>query len=144
VPDRPDLLGSLYPITKALRQIEDESAAERGITMWQYAILAVADHQPGLNQGDVARLLDYSKNRIVADIDHLEEAGLLRRTSGSDRRANLLGITRAGRSVLRGVRAEIHRREDLLLAGLSPTARAEFDRIVHRLGAQVRAARSGS
>jgi MarR family transcriptional regulator, lower aerobic nicotinate degradation pathway regulator len=142
VPDRQDLLGSLMPITKALREIEDEAAAERGITMWQYAILAVTDQRPGLNQGDVARLLEYSKNRIVGDIDHLEEAGLLRRTSGSDRRANLLTITRAGGAVLRAVRAEIHRREDLLLAGLSPTAQAQFARQARRLGAQVRSART--
>jgi DNA-binding MarR family transcriptional regulator len=129
-------------ITKALREIEDGAAAERGITMWQYAILAVADQRPGLNQGDVARLLEYSKNRIVADIDHLEEAGLLQRTSGKDRRSNLLTITRAGGTVLRAVRAEVHRREDLLLAGLSATARVQFARQARRLGAQVRSART--
>ncbi len=139
--DRQDLLGSLLPITRALRTIEDEAAAEHGITMWQYAILAVTAQRPDLNQGDVARLLEYSKNRIVGDIDHLEESGLLQRTAGSDRRANLLTITRAGRLVLRDVQAEVHRREDLLLAGLSPTARAQFARQVRRLGEQVRAAR---
>jgi len=141
VSDRQDLLGSLLPITRALRTIEDEAAAEHGITMWQYAILAVTAQRPDLNQGDVARLLEYSKNRIVGDIDHLEESGLLQRTAGNDRRANLLTITRAGRSVLRDVQAEVHRREDLLLAGLSPTARAQFSRQARRLGEQVRAAR---
>lgn len=141
MPDRQDLLASLLPITKALRVIEDESAAEHGISMWQYAILVIADQEPGLNQGGAARLLDYSKNRIVGDVDRLEETGLLRRTAGSDRRANLLSVTRIGRSVLRAVRAEIHRREDLLLAALSQTARAQFARQARRLGDQVRATR---
>jgi DNA-binding MarR family transcriptional regulator len=141
VPDRQDLLASLLPITKALRVIEDESAAEHGISMWQYAILVVADREAGINQGDAARLLDYSKNRIVGDIDHLESAGLLRRTAGNDRRSNLLSVTRAGRSVLRAVRSEIHRREDLLMAPLSPTARTQFSRQARRLGDQVRSAR---
>jgi DNA-binding MarR family transcriptional regulator len=141
VPDRQDLLASLFPITKALRAIEDEAAGEHAITMWQYAILVVADHQPGINQRDAARLLDYSKNRIVGDLDHLEEAGLLQRTAGSDRRSNLLTVTPAGRAVLQDVRAEIHRREDQLLAGLSPTARAQFTRQARRLGEVVRSNR---
>ena len=138
--DRVDLLASLLPVTKALRSIEDEAAAEHGITMWQYAILTVADLRPGLNQGEIARVLDYSKNRIVGDIDHLEDAGLLRRTAGSDRRSHLLEVTRAGSSVVRAVRAEIHRREDELLAGLSPTARRQFARQARQLGDQVRGA----
>jgi DNA-binding MarR family transcriptional regulator len=141
VPDRQDLLASLFPITKALRVIEDEAAAEQGITMWQYAILVVADHSPGTNQADAARLLDYSKNRIVGDLDHLEAAGLLQRTAGSDRRSNLLTVTPAGRAALEGVRAEIHRREDVLLADLSPTARAQFSRQARRLGDLVRSSR---
>ena len=136
--DRVDLLASLLPVTKALRAIEDEAAAAHGITMWQYAILTVAHLEPGLNQGEIARLLDYSKNRIVGDIDHLEEAGLLRRTAGSDRRSYLLDVTREGKSVVQAVRAEIHRREDNLLAGLSPTARQQFARQARRLGDQVR------
>jgi MarR family transcriptional regulator for hemolysin len=141
VPDRQDLLASLYPITRALRVIEDEAAAEQGITMWQYAILSVAEHQPGINQSDAARLLDYSKNRIVGDLDHLEAAGLLRRTAGSDRRSNLLTVTPAGRAVLHRARAEIHRREDVLLAELSPTARAQFARHARRVGELVRSSR---
>jgi MarR family transcriptional regulator, lower aerobic nicotinate degradation pathway regulator len=141
VPERQDLLASLFPITKALRAIEDEAAAEHRITMWQYAILVVADHHPGINQGDAARLLDDSKNRIVGDLDRLEEAGLLQRTAGTDRRSNLLTVTPAGRAVLQGVRAEIHRREDQLLADLSPTARAQFTRQARRLGEHVRSSR---
>ena len=90
--------------------------------MWQYAILSVADRRPGMNQAAVADALGYSKNRIVGDLDHLEGAGLLTRTAGADRRANVLTVT-PGHRVMTAVQQEIHRHEDELLAPLPAATR---------------------
>src|SRR3954471_14130470 len=103
VTERIDLLAALAPLTRALRRVEDDAAARAGITMWQYAILAVVVAAPGLNQGAVATRLGYSKNRIIADLDLLEERDLLTRTPGPDRRANVLRATPAGRRVMKRV-----------------------------------------
>lgn len=116
--ERIDLLAALAPFTRALRRIEDDAAATAGITMWRYAILAVVVDDPGRNQGEVATLLGYSKNRIVDDLDALEHRGLLTRTPGPDRRANLLRATAAGRRLMLQVRAAIRRGEDDLLRNL--------------------------
>ncbi|AKU15816.1 MarR family winged helix-turn-helix transcriptional regulator [Luteipulveratus mongoliensis] len=131
--ERRDLLSSIHPIAKALRRIEDDAAESHGLTMWQYAVLAVVCARPALNQNEVAGLLDYSRNRIVADLDHLESMGCLVRTPGADRRANALTATDAGADVMRAVQREIHSGEDELLAGLSPTARAAFGRAADQL-----------
>lgn len=136
--ERRDLLASLLPIAKALRRIEDAAAARCGITMWQFAILSMVTAVPGMNQGEVAARLGYSKNRIIADLDELAERELLIRVTGVDRRANMLHCTDSGVETMREIRAEIHRREDVLLSGLSPTARREFQRIVRQLGELVR------
>jgi DNA-binding MarR family transcriptional regulator len=113
--DRIDLLAALAPLTRALRRVEDDAAAGAGVTMWQYAILAVVVAAPGLNQGEVATRLGYSKNRIIADLDLLEQRALLTRTPGADRRANELRTTTAGRRLMLQVRAAIRRGEDELL-----------------------------
>lgn len=136
--ERRDLLASLLPVTRALRRIEDAAAAAHGVTMWQYAVLAVVCSRPRLNQGEVATLMDYSKNRIIADLDQLQARGLLVRQPGADRRANVLRATDSGADLMRRVQADIHRAEDALLAGLSATARSDFHRIAGELGAQVR------
>jgi MarR family transcriptional regulator, transcriptional regulator for hemolysin len=115
---RIDLLATLAPLARALRRVEDAAAARADLTMWQYAILSVVAESPGLNQGAVAGRLEYSPNRIIADLDLLEQRGLLTRHPGADRRSNELTTTATGRRVVRRVRADIHRSEDDLLAAL--------------------------
>jgi len=136
---RVDLLASVLPLAKALRRIEDEAAASHDLTMWQYAVLQVVAAGPGRNQAEVAARLDYSRNRIVADLDALEERGLLVRRSGADRRANELVITDDGTATMHAVQAAIHHAEDALLAPLSPTDQAHLHRLLPPLA---RAARS--
>jgi DNA-binding MarR family transcriptional regulator len=116
---RQDLLAALAPVTKALRRIEDDAAAGAGLTMWQYAILSLVTETPGLNQGQVAHTLGYSANRIIADLDLLQERRLLTRSPGTDRRANVLRTTAAGRRVMQRIQADIRKGEDDLLAILS-------------------------
>jgi DNA-binding MarR family transcriptional regulator len=116
--ERTDLLAALAPFTRALRKIEDDAAAAAGIGMWQYAILAVVVDAPGLSQAEVAARLGYSKNRIIADLDLLEQRKLLTRTPGADRRVNMLRATAAGRRLMLQVRGKIRRGEDQLLSSL--------------------------
>jgi DNA-binding MarR family transcriptional regulator len=136
---RQDLLASLYPVAKVLRRIEDDAAAEHGVTMWQYAILSVVRASPGLNQRQVAAAMQYSANRLIADVDELERAGLLTRSPGADRRANVLLVTKAGAALQRRVQAEIHKREDELLAQLAPTQQRSFAKALERLAQHARA-----
>ncbi len=136
--ERIDLLAQLLSFTKELRRIEDAAAAEHGVTMWQYAVLAVLDTHPGMNQAEVAQVLEYSRNRIVADIDLLEQRGWLVRERGSDRRSNVLRSTPDGARLMRAVRTEIHRGEDELLADFSTSQRAELDRVAGRISRLMR------
>jgi DNA-binding MarR family transcriptional regulator len=138
MPSRPDLLASLFPVTKALRRIEDEAAAAADLTMWQYAILSVVKDAPGLNQRVIARQLNYSANRIIADLDHLEARGLVVRQPGADRRANVITLTRSGAALQRRVQRAIHAREDELLAGLSVTQQRQLHSVVQALARGVR------
>ena len=133
--ERADLLASLHPLTRALRRIEDDAAARHGLTMWQYAILSVVAETPDLNQGEVARALQYSPNRIIADLDELQSRNLLERVPGADRRANLLRITSAGAMLQRRVQKRVRAGEDDLLAGLTPSQRRQFDTIREQLRA---------
>lgn len=136
--ERIDLLAALAPFTRALRRIEDDAATAVGISKWQYAILAVVVDRPGLGQAEVATRLGYSKNRIIADLDLLEQRKLLTRTPGADRRVNMLRATPAGRRLMLQVRAAIRRREDQLLRSLPAEQRQALvvatRTITHALG----------
>lgn len=98
--------------------------------MWQYAVLSVVAFRPGMNQLATAELLGYSRNRIVADLDLLEQRGLLTRRSGSDRRSNTLWITEDGSAVVAQVQRRIHAAEDELLADMPAADRRELQRLL--------------
>lgn len=136
--ERVDLLAFILPVSRELRRIEDAAAASAGVSMWQYAILWAISVWPGLNQAEVADRIGYSRNRIVADIDALEAAGLATRRPGADRRANVLHVTAEGRSVVERVRREIHRREDDLLHDVEPAERDALQSTLQKLAATVR------
>jgi MarR family transcriptional regulator, organic hydroperoxide resistance regulator len=132
---RQDLLAVLAPVTKALRRIEDDAAGSADLTMWQYAILSLVAETPGLNQGQVANTLGYSANRIIADLDLLQERRLLTRSPGTDRRANVLRTTAAGRRVMQRIQAEIRKGEDDLLAALPAGQRRALYSAAHSIAA---------
>jgi DNA-binding MarR family transcriptional regulator len=131
-------LASIAPLSKALRRIEDTAAARAGLSMWQYAILSTIDDVAGMNQRQVAARLQYSPNRIVADLDTMERRGLITRQRDADRRANTLRITAEGRQLQRQVHDLVGEQEQLLLAGLTGAERRELRRIIERLADQLR------
>jgi DNA-binding MarR family transcriptional regulator len=138
---RRDLLAVLGPLTRSLRRVEDAAAARAGITMWQYAILSVVAETAGLNQAQVATTLGHSKNRIVADLDRLEQRRLLVRRPGPDRRANLLAVTAAGIRLMNRVRAEVHDGEDKLLASVPREQQAALITACRAIADTLRSAR---
>jgi DNA-binding MarR family transcriptional regulator len=107
--------------------------------MWQYAILSVVSDIPGLNQGQVAEMLLYSANRITADLDELQQRGLVIREPGEDRRANLLWITDRGTDLQRRVQDKVRDQEDELLACLTPTQLHCLHTALQRVARQIRA-----
>ena len=134
---RTDLAASMAPVTKALAQMEEAIARTRGLTMWRYAVLVAIRDARGSNQGQVAARIGYDKNRIVADLDALEEAGLVNRTPGEDRRANRLTVTPAGAQLADELQAAVHAGEDRLLEALPAADRRTLARAVVALRARV-------
>ncbi|MGC1519906.1 MAG: MarR family transcriptional regulator [Steroidobacteraceae bacterium] len=68
----------------------------------QFSILAIIDRNPGLSQSRVCAALGIKRANLVAVIDELESAGLVRRDSApNDRRSNRLQLTPAGQRALR-------------------------------------------
>jgi DNA-binding MarR family transcriptional regulator len=126
VSSRRDLLSVLFPLTRELRRIEDDAAAADQLTMWQYAVLTIVEDTRA-NQTDLATRLLYSKNRLVQDIDHLEQLGLVtREMQPTDRRSNIITITSQGRSTRARIQQRIHDGEDELLRHVSSSSRTQF------------------
>ncbi|MEL7975238.1 MarR family transcriptional regulator [Isoptericola sp. F-RaC21] len=131
--ERRDLLELVGPLARGLRRIEERSARAAGLSMWQYAVLSAASRQEGLSQTEVADRLGYSRNRIIGDLDLLQERGLVERRTGSDRRRHHIHVTPAGRETAAEVRAAIWTAEDAMLAHLPGRTRESLQDLLEQV-----------
>ena len=97
-----------------------------GVTMRGYQVLATAG-AGSFTQKELADRVGLDKTTMVATVDELEEAGLAeRRPSKTDRRARVIGVTRAGkRKVAQGQKVVEQVQADVL-SSLPPAERRAF------------------
>lgn len=109
--------------------------SEVGVTPRGYCVLSKA--APGeLTQGEIAEIALLDKTTMVVTMDHLEGAGLARRTpSPTDRRARIVETTDAGDQVVGKARSIIDGVFDDVLGVLSEPERDVFlDAMVKLVG----------
>ena len=89
-----NLLYSLADIGRAIRKRFDIEARRKGITGAQLRAIATVKRHPGINQGQVAELLEVEPITTCRMIDRLEQAGWVeRRRDPNDRRAWRIFLT---------------------------------------------------
>jgi len=121
-------------LARALMTIERPILAASDVSMWGYAVLSALAEEPMRTQAALARSIGADKTRIIADLDDLQERGLIdREPDPADRRVRLLRLTPEGRRVHATVRDAIRREEERLLADLPATERRAFLRALQRL-----------
>ncbi|WP_375287977.1 MarR family winged helix-turn-helix transcriptional regulator [Sphingomonas sp.] len=95
----------LSDTSRLLRRRFDERARAHGATRAQWKALLGISRQEGINQGNLADLLEVEPITLCRMVDRLEEAGLVeRRRDPGDRRAWQLFLTPKAGPVL----AELH------------------------------------
>jgi len=91
----------LNDVARLLRTYADYKAAQFGITRAQWAVLVRVERCEGLNQSELAEMLDLQPITLTRLLDKLCDNGLIeRRPDPTDRRAKRLFLTPAARPVL--------------------------------------------
>jgi MarR family transcriptional regulator, transcriptional regulator for hemolysin len=84
----------LNDVARMLRTYADHKASQFGITRAQWVVLVRLDRFEGLNQAELAEMLDLQPITLTRLLDRLAECGLIeRRPDPNDRRAKLLFLT---------------------------------------------------
>jgi MarR family transcriptional regulator for hemolysin len=116
-----DFLFLLHDVARTMRTRADQRARARGMTRAQWVILAHLERQPGLNQNELAAIVEVEPITIARLVDRLEARELVvRKADPRDRRVWRLHLTPAATPILREIakyRAEIH---EVITAGMSP------------------------
>jgi MarR family transcriptional regulator, transcriptional regulator for hemolysin len=93
---------SIVDVARMLRTYADQRARQFGISRAQWTVLMRLDRSEGLNQSELAEILDLQPISLTRLLDRLAGNGLIeRRPDPNDRRANRLYLTPAARPLLK-------------------------------------------
>lgn len=130
-----DDLGFLLAVSRA-RVIPAVNGALRGagLNVRSYSVLALACEREDVSQRELADELRLDPSQIVAIVDGLEDAGLVRRhVSTTDRRMRAVVATPEGRTVHAAATDSVVTTEDELLGELSPTEQDALRALLTRI-----------
>jgi MarR family transcriptional regulator, temperature-dependent positive regulator of motility len=140
-----------FPLARRLHQIcaavlAETIAGEELPAPLRYAVLAVVDDFPGIDQRGLAMLAGVDRTNIGQIIDELEAKGLVeRRISKTNRRAHALTATPRGKQVRAKMRPKVLAGQDRILAPLKPAERVTLiDLMVRVVEANEAYARPGA
>ena len=114
----------------------DFAAALDGTGMRQvlFAILAVVEDSPGINQGAVGTLLGIKRANMVSLINELVDRGLIdREVDQADRRAFALNLTVEGKAMLADCLQRIDKHEKRMLSTFSIGEKAMLLELLMRI-----------
>jgi len=122
----------LNDVARLLRTYADHRAAQYGMTRAQWAVLVRLDLSEGLNQSELAEMLDLQPITLTRLLDKLCDSGLIeRRPDPGDRRAKRLFLTPAARPLLKQLAVLGEETMNSATEGLSHD---DIERMVSELG----------
>jgi MarR family transcriptional regulator, transcriptional regulator for hemolysin len=121
----------LNDVARLLRTYADNRAAQFGMTRAQWAVLVRLDRSEGLNQSELAEMLDLQPITLTRLLDKLCDSGLIeRRPDPDDRRAKRLFLTRAARPLLEQLGSL---GENTMASALEGVASEDVERMISQL-----------
>lgn len=113
-----------------------KSVADTDTPMWQFAILALIDANPGLTQSALAKGLLRESSSLTPALDDLCERRLVSRVRPEhDRRSYALRLTARGREVMEKLKVHVEAHEKELDRLVTPAQRAQFIAALQRVAA---------
>ena len=96
-------------------------------------ILLLIDANPGVTQSRLAQAVGIDRSTMVGVLHALQGRELIERRRGEDRRTNGLWLTKAGRTVVAGLKQRIRVHERRVAARLSSAERGQLLELLEKL-----------
>lgn len=128
-------VGFLLARANALAMAEGNlSLAEHGLRARSYSVLVLSASVTGPTQRELAEILRLDPSQVVSLVDELEGRGLVeRRPAETDRRANVVIATDAGRSLLEHASLSARSAEQRVLNVLSLPEQVQLRALLGRV-----------
>ena len=96
-------------------------------------ILLLIDANPGVTQSRLAQAVGIDRSTMVGVLHALQGRELIERRRGEDRRTNGLWLTKAGRTLVAGLKQRIRLHERRVAARLSSAERGQLLELLEKL-----------
>lgn len=128
----------IHDVSRMMRAWFDERAQAMGLTRAQWRVLVHLAGREGLNQSELAEILELDTVTLGRHIDRLERDGWLeRRADPADRRAWRLYLTGASRPTLDKMEALATETVGVAMRGFDEDERARFNSALSRIKANL-------
>jgi DNA-binding MarR family transcriptional regulator len=132
----PDLLGYQLRLAQQAVFRDFERAADGlGVSPGRFGMLILVEGNPGVSQSRLAQEIGLDRSTLVAILDALEDAQLVERRAGEDRRSNGLWLTRRGKAVVQKMKARVAEHEARVAARLTAAEQRRLLELLRRLAA---------
>ena len=133
--DRPTwLISRTYARSHALLN-DGFAATGTGLRSYHYRLLAALEESGPVVQAELGRNTSVDPSDVVAVLSELERRSLVQRTADpSNRRRNIVSITRAGSKQLRALDEVLDEIQERVLAPLSQNERRQLTKLLGKLG----------
>jgi DNA-binding MarR family transcriptional regulator len=132
----PDLLGYQLRLAQQAVFRDFERAADGlGVSPGRFGMLILVEANPGVSQSRLAQEIGLDRSTLVAILDALEDAKLVERRAGEDRRSNGLWLTRRGKAVVQKMKARVAEHEARVAAQLTAAEQRRLLELLRRLAA---------
>jgi MarR family transcriptional regulator, lower aerobic nicotinate degradation pathway regulator len=134
IDDRPTwLISRTYARSHALLN-DGFAVTGSGLRSYHYRLLAALEEWGPIGQADLGRRTGVDRSDVVAILGDLERLGLAERTvDPTNRRRNIVSITRAGSAQLKALDEVIDQVQERVLAPLSPNERRQLTKLLRKL-----------
>lgn len=130
----PGLLGyQLRLAQQAVFRDFQRAADGLGVSPGRFGMLVLIEANPGVSQSRLAQEIGLDRSTLVAILDALEEARLVERRAGEDRRSNGLWLTRRGKGLVERMKARVAGHEARISARLTAAERRQLLELLRRL-----------
>lgn len=132
--ERPDLGALTHQISQEILRRESPILAAHGLQIWDYMVLTSLLDHAAPTQAQLARRVGRDSTRLIATLDRLVAADLVKRAIDPvDRRNHVVSLTPVGRAKVEQCRREIRSMEEQLLQRLPERRRATLARDLQRV-----------
>jgi DNA-binding MarR family transcriptional regulator len=124
----------MHDVSRLRRSVFNEFMKPLGVTRSQWWVLAHLSRHDGMNQTDLANVLELGKAPLGGLVDRLEASGLVeRRSDPVDRRAKRIFLSAKGLQLIAQMSRQSHAMSERMLDGLDPHARVALADMLMRV-----------